>query len=79
MTTLGSRGRKEGTQRTQVATMTARLKGRGAKLALVEDVTQKIVDAIEGGYAVAYAPAKWQLIMWVIRHMPGAVFNKINI
>lgn len=59
--------------------MTAHLKRQGTKLALVEDVAQKIVDAVERGQAVAYVPGKWQLIMWVIRHLPSYFFNRINI
>lgn len=59
--------------------MTAHLKGKGAKLAAVEDVAQKSVAAIERGRTVVYTPGKWQLIMWVIRHLPAAIFNKINI
>ncbi|MGZ8191651.1 MAG: SDR family NAD(P)-dependent oxidoreductase [Methylococcaceae bacterium] len=59
--------------------MTAHLKAQGAKLAPVEVVAEKIVNAIDRGQPVVYAPGKWQLIMWVIRHMPGFVFNKLNI
>ena len=59
--------------------MTAHMKGQGAKLASVEDVAQKIVDAIERGQSIAYVPGKWQLIMWVIRVLPNFIFNKINI
>lgn len=58
--------------------MTAHLKG-SAKLAPVADVATAIVRAIDGGKAVAYAPAKWRLIMHVIRHIPAFVFNKLNI
>ena len=59
--------------------MTAQLKGQGAKLASVEGVAQNIVDAIERGRALAYVPGKWKIIMWVIRHLPNIVFNKLNI
>ena len=59
--------------------MTAHLKDQGAKLASVEDVARMIVDAIERKKPVAYVPGKWQLIMWVIRHLPAAVFNRMNI
>jgi len=59
--------------------MTAHLKAQGAKLTPVEDVAQGIVIAINRGQAVAYVPGKWRLIMWVIRHLPGFVFNKLNI
>lgn len=58
--------------------MTAHLKG-AARLAPVADVAAAIVRAIDGGRALAYAPAKWLLIMHVIRHMPAFVFNRLNI
>ncbi len=59
--------------------MTAHLKGQGAKLASVEDVAQNIVKAIEQGRALAYAPAKWMMIMLIIQHLPRIIFNKLNI
>ncbi|QFY41403.1 SDR family NAD(P)-dependent oxidoreductase [Candidatus Methylospira mobilis] len=59
--------------------MTAHLKDKGIKLAAVEDVAQQIVSAVDRGQAVAYVPGKWQLIMWMIRHLPALIFNRINI
>lgn len=59
--------------------MTAHLKGQGPKLASVEEVAQKIVDAVECGQAVAYAPGKWALIMMIIRHLPKIFFNRMDI
>jgi decaprenylphospho-beta-D-erythro-pentofuranosid-2-ulose 2-reductase len=59
--------------------MTAHLKQSGAKLANVEQVALAIVNAIEAGKATVYAPAKWALIMLIIRHLPSWVFNKLNI
>jgi short-subunit dehydrogenase len=59
--------------------MTAHLKDLGAKLAPVEDVAQKIVDAIEQGQGTVYVPGKWKTIMWVVRHLPSGLFNKLNI
>ena len=59
--------------------MTAHLKVRGAKLASVEEVAAQIVKAIERAVPVAYVPGKWRFIMWVIRHLPAAVFNRLNI
>ena len=58
--------------------MTALLKQQGG-LAKVEDVAKVIVNAINQGKPVVYAPAKWALIMMVIRHLPSFVFNKLNI
>lgn len=59
--------------------MTAHLKAQGTKLAQVEDVAQGIVNSINHGQAVVYLPRKWRLIMWVIRHLPQSIFNKLNI
>ena len=59
--------------------MTARLKGQGLKMASAEDVSQKIVDAVEHGASVAYAPGKWLAIMLLIKHLPNVIFNKMNI
>ena len=59
--------------------MTAHMKGHGIKLASVENVAMRIVDSIERGHAIVYVPGKWKFIMWVIRHIPAIVFNKLNI
>lgn len=59
--------------------MTAHLKSEGAKLAPVTDVAQTIVDGIDAGRRVIYAPGKWWLIMMIIRHLPSFIFNKMNI
>lgn len=58
--------------------MTAAMKG-SENFASPEDVAKTIVSGIESKKAVIYAPAKWQLIMMVIRHMPSFIFNKMNI
>lgn len=57
--------------------MTAHLPPK--KLALVADVARAIVDGIAAGKPVVYAPAKWWLIMMVIRHLPRVVFNRLDI
>lgn len=59
--------------------MTAHLKGRGAKLATVEDVAMTIVVAIDRKQELIYAPRKWAVIMQVIRHIPNFIFKKIDI
>src|SRR5450830_578426 len=53
--------------------MTAHLKQQGGRLANVEDVARLIVKAINQGSPVVYAPAKWALIMMIIRHLPSFV------
>ena len=59
--------------------MTAHLKQQGAHLASVDSVARAIVLGLEGGKPVIYVPAKWALIMMVIRHLPGFIFNRLNI
>ena len=57
--------------------MTAHLPSSG--LAPVDQVARAIVKAIEAGKPVAYVPAKWQLIMLVVQHLPRWIFHKLNI
>jgi decaprenylphospho-beta-D-erythro-pentofuranosid-2-ulose 2-reductase len=59
--------------------MTSHLRQAGTRLAGVEDVARAIVAGIDRGAAVVYAPAKWWLIMQVIRHLPRFVFHRMNI
>ena len=59
--------------------MTAQLKGKGAKLAPVEGVAKQIVEGVQSGKPVVYAPGKWRLIMMIIRHLPAFVFNRMDI
>ncbi len=59
--------------------MTAHLKASGAKLASVENVAKRIVEGAKLGKSVIYAPGQWKLIMFVIRHLPEAIFKKMNI
>lgn len=59
--------------------MTAKLKGKGVKKAPPNVVAKCIVDGVNTGKSTIYAPAKWTLIMMVIRHLPSVVFNRLNI
>jgi short-subunit dehydrogenase len=59
--------------------MTAHVKSKGAQLAPVEGVAKQIVEGVEAGTPVVYAPGKWWLIMMVLRHLPAFVFNKMDI
>mgnify|MGYP001627135038 CR=1 FL=1 len=59
--------------------MTAHLKQQGARLASADEVADCIVDGIERGKPVIYAPGKWALIMMIIRHLPRFVFNRMDI
>jgi short-subunit dehydrogenase len=58
--------------------MTAAMKG-SEKFATPEEVAKLITVGIDAKKTVIYAPAKWRLIMMVIRHFPSFLFNKINI
>ena len=59
--------------------MTAHLKDEGTRLAPVNEVAERIVNAVQNGRTTVYVPGKWQLIMWIIKHLPRSVFNKLNI
>lgn len=59
--------------------MTAHLKQQGTKLANVKNVAKQIVNGINQGKPVIYAPTKWAVIMLIIRHLPRFIFNKIDI
>jgi len=59
--------------------MTADRKADGARLASAETVAAGIVKAIAKGRRSAYVPARWRLIMLVVRHLPAFIFNRINV
>lgn len=59
--------------------MTRHLADRGARLASVESVAATIVAGADAGRPTVYAPAKWALIMMVIRHLPRIVFDRMNV
>ncbi len=59
--------------------MTAALKGKGPKMAEVTAVARGIVEGIATAKLVVYAPAKWAVIMMLIRHLPRLIFNKMDI
>ena len=59
--------------------MTEHLRLAGIKMASASLVAQDIVDGITKGSNVIYTPRKWQIIMLIIRHLPGFIFNKLNI
>ncbi len=59
--------------------MTAHLQAQGMRMASVEHVAQYIVRGVERGRQTIYAPAKWAFIMLIIRHIPSALFKKLNI
>jgi len=59
--------------------MAAAHRASGRRLASVEEVARATVRGIEAKRAVVYAPARWALIMFVVRHLPRFVFNRLNL
>lgn len=59
--------------------MTAHLADGSLALADVREVAITINKGLEKQKSVIYAPAKWALIMLIIRHLPKLVFNRLNI
>lgn len=58
--------------------MTVNLKNQQG-LAPVMQVAQQIVKGVNAQQAVIYTPIKWAVIMWIIRHLPARIFNKMDI
>lgn len=58
--------------------MTEHLKG-STPLANVDDVATQIIEGLEKRKSVIYAPAKWALIMWIVRHIPNVIFNRLSL
>jgi len=59
--------------------MTAQLKQQGKALADADAVAASIVKAIRQGRSLVYVPARWRLIMMVIRHLPECIFKRMDI
>lgn len=59
--------------------MTANMTDSQDSMAKVENVARLIVEGLERGQSVIYAPKKWKLIMIIIRHLPNFIFNKMRI
>lgn len=47
--------------------------------ATAKNVSKIIVDGIQKNKKVIYAPAKWMLIMFIIKILPNFIFNKLRI
>lgn len=52
---------------------------KGGKRTRVEIVAAQIVRGIAKNKTTIYTPPLWALIMWIIRHLPAFIFNKLNI
>ena len=59
--------------------MAASHRASGRRLASVEEVARAMVRGIDAKRPVVYAPAQWALIMFVVRHLPRFVFNRLNL
>lgn len=59
--------------------MTAHLKAQGANLSSVNQVAKIIVQGIDAGRPVIYAPGIWRFIMTVIMHIPNFIFKRLNL
>ena len=59
--------------------MTTSFKQTGIKMASAESVAKTIIQGINKGKAVIYAPWKWKLIMLTVQHIPNRIFNFMNI
>lgn len=58
--------------------MTADVLNKGT-LAEPQQVAQIIVKGMNKGKRVIYTPLKWKLIMFIVKHIPNFIFDKINI
>lgn len=59
--------------------MTAHLSNARTDLAPVTTVANEIVRGLKKGKPIIYTPAKWAMIMFIIRNLPRFIFNKLNI
>ena len=57
--------------------MTENVEMKGAISA--QAAADRIVSAVARNKTVAYLPAKWGAIMFVIRNIPSFVFRKLNV
>ena len=57
--------------------MTASMENR-KMLAPVEDVAKCIVNGVNVGRKEIYAPFKWIFIMFIVRHLPYFIFNRVR-
>lgn len=59
--------------------MAAGHRAAGRRLASAESVARAVVRGIDRRKPVVYAPAPWQLVMLIVRHLPRFVFNRLSI
>lgn len=59
--------------------MTAGFKKKGLLWASPDQVARRIVRAMDRGADEVYVPWFWRPILWVIRHIPEAVFKRLSL
>jgi short-subunit dehydrogenase len=52
---------------------------KSEKFADVDSVAEAIAKAIDKGKDTLYVPFQWRPIMFVVRHIPERIFNKLNL
>jgi short-subunit dehydrogenase len=52
---------------------------KGPLWATPDQVARGILKAIDARRSEVYVPGFWALIMWVIRHLPNAVFDRVKL
>lgn len=62
-----------------ITPMTAHMKRAGPMWAEPQQVARIIHARAFAGPMIAYAPARWRYVMAVIRNMPSALFNKLDL
>ncbi|MRG55129.1 SDR family NAD(P)-dependent oxidoreductase [Phyllobacterium sp. SYP-B3895] len=62
-----------------ITPMTDGMKRKGALWATPEQVAKVVRRAADDKGPVFYAPARWRLIMLIIRNLPTAIFNRMSI
>lgn len=59
--------------------MTAHLKEQGIQLASAQTVAKIITRGIGRGLKVIYVPARWRVIMAIIKSLPAWLFNRLDV
>ncbi len=59
--------------------LTAGMRLPKALVASVDPVAERIAQACERGTPVLYVPGYWAAIMWIVRHLPGAVMARLPV
>ncbi len=58
---------------------TRHLEGTGANLAAPDKVARGICSAVRSGKRIVYLPFRWRIVMFAVRNIPTAVFNRLDI